>query len=202
MNPLITTSYTKFGTLEFFNFLEIPFLTQNIDLGFDFDVFGKPLDNYFSLPLGTTHVPLLDYDKNTETAKFLATHLDNYRTSSSSWSLKRSEILVFLYTLAECQGHRFLFVTRFNTRFCEKTRKDWAFCLGLEEYDCCLRNYCQDFNLGDLNKVSDELLPDRKVLDKYCYFKKKHVDVTSLIWCYRLGDPPKKKNRQYCLVLE
>lgn len=197
MNSEITISNTRLGERVSLNFMEKPFLRENVDLGydFDFDIFGKPLDEYFSLPKGIAHATSLDYDENAKTAEFLATQLDHYRTSASSRKLQQSEILLYIYTLAEIQNHRFLFVTRIDTTFCYKTRKDWSFCLGFGEYGCCFRNYCEEFKLGNPVEVPDELLPELEILEKYCYFKEKYVDVTPSIWCYRLGEPPLQKKQ-------
>lgn len=55
------------------------------------------------------------------------------------------------------------------------------------EFDCCFRNYYLDLNLVKTNNVPKRNEVGSEKLKSHCYFKRLHVDVSSLIWCYSLS---------------
>lgn len=74
MEPTLLKNQTKCGVRVHCNFLENAFLTQNVDLGLEFNVpiFETPINDHFLLPAGSVKAPVFDYQKNTEIANLLA----------------------------------------------------------------------------------------------------------------------------------
>jgi hypothetical protein len=63
----------------------------------------------------------------------------------------------------------------------------------MNEHDCCFRNYCRNLKLGGYSQLPNPNDVSLKILDDVCYFKEIFVDVTPLIWCYRLDTTVQQK---------
>lgn len=120
----IDISRTEQGTRLHVNDLEKPFLKKYVDLNLNFDVFGRPLEDFVVLPKTRVGSPYLDFDYNEKTATKLAAELDDYRLSPSSIALQNSSVLLYVYVLVENSSKRFLFVHRIVTKLTVKTRKE------------------------------------------------------------------------------
>ena len=194
MRPTITRNETTIGDRIHINYLEQLFLPKNVDLAFDYNILGQPLKNYLQLPESCVNAPAFDFDTTPQLANELAFQLENERLFSIG--IGNSEILVYLYTLAENFKSRYLFVTRINTKLSINLRLEWARSYNIDERDCCFKNYCKDFNLNQLTNQNEVSL---KKLDDNCHFKKVFVDVTLLIWCYDLNSSSQKKEQEVAI---
>lgn len=195
MKPKITITENGVGTRIHVNYLEDSFLTKDVDLGFDFDLFGDRLKDYLILPESCVFAPTLDFELNDKIVTELARELDSYR--ASSLSLNDCEILVYVYTLAENLNDRFFFVNRIITKLSRKSRLEWARTYDMKEHDCCLRNYCIDFNLNQESQLVNRNHVNLKKLENHCYFKSIFVDVSPLIWCYHLNPTLQQKQQDF-----
>ena len=191
MKQIVTRTETEVGERIHISYLEQLFLNKNVDLGLDFDIFGHPLKNYLQLPESCANAPVFDFVMTSGLANELTFQLENDLLSSIG--IGNSEILVYIYTLAENATDRYLFVTRITTELSIKSRLEWSQNYDIDERDCCFKNYCKDFNLNQLNNKNHVSL---EKLDENCHFKKVFVDITPLIWCYDLNSPSQKKSQE------
>lgn len=187
MKPIIRVKKTFLGNTLQFNNLNKPFLKQDVDLAPAF--FGEPLNFYISLPKDEVKGHVFNSNFILNQSKLIVSEI--YKANLLLVREKKP-LSAYFYLFTEIEGVHFLLTIRFVAEIIIESRNKWSNSVNLSQYNCCFRNYCHDFNLtfDFKNLDSNEIIADSSVLNKHCYYKRKHVEIKPAIWTYVVNDVP------------